>query len=63
MKTAFVVLCGLLVSSILRNMWSFWRVLRPVKKLAARATQLAQGDMNALQQPCGGIGEIENRLV
>ncbi|MDZ4770369.1 MAG: histidine kinase [Chloroflexota bacterium] len=60
MKTAFVVLCGLLVSSILRNMWSFWRVLRPVKKLAARATQLAQGDMNALQQPCGGIGEIED---
>lgn len=58
MKRSFVVLCGLLLSSVLGNIWSFWRVLRPVQKLAARASSLAQGDMSALEQPCGGIREI-----
>ncbi len=58
MKNIFVVFCGLLVSSLLGNLWAFWRVLRPVRKLAARAAQLAQGDMSALEKPCGGIREI-----
>lgn len=58
MKKTWVVLWGLLVGSVLGNIWSFWRVLRPVQNLAARAAHMAQGDMSALEQPCSGIREI-----
>jgi len=58
MKKIWVVMWGLLVGSVLGNLWSFWRVLRPVQNLAARAAHLARGEMSALEQPCGGIREI-----
>ncbi|MDZ4770546.1 MAG: histidine kinase [Chloroflexota bacterium] len=58
MKKIWVGFWGLLIGSLLGNIWSFWRVLRPVQNLVARAAHLAQGDMSALEQPCGGIREI-----
>ncbi len=45
----------LLVTS---NLWLLFRVLRPLQRLAAQATDLSKGHFTAFQQPCGGIGEI-----
>jgi signal transduction histidine kinase/YHS domain-containing protein len=60
MKRFGILFGGLLVGSIAGNLWAFWRVLRPVHRLALSAERLTQGDMTALEQQCGGIGEIAN---
>lgn len=43
----------------LSNLWLYWRVLRPLKSLAARASQIASGDFTALEQTQGGVPEID----
>jgi two-component system sensor histidine kinase UhpB len=58
MKRLIMLFGGLLVGSIAGNLWAFWRVLRPVRRLALSAERLTQGDMTALEQQCGGIHEI-----
>ena len=56
--SAEILLTLALVVSVTLNGWLIWRVLRPVQRLAARAATVAQGDLGALQQPCGGIREV-----
>lgn len=58
MKRLGVLFGGLLAGSVAGNLWVIWRVLRPVRRLAMSAERLAQGDMTALEQQCGGIREI-----
>jgi signal transduction histidine kinase/YHS domain-containing protein len=40
------------------NLWFFFRVLRPVKRLSLQAEHIRKGDFNSLEQRCGGIAEI-----
>lgn len=54
------LLLALLVVSVALNGWLVWRVLRPVRRLAAETAKLAQGDLTALEQPHGGIHEIDH---
>lgn len=39
--------------------WVLIRVLRPLRKLVAQTTEVAQGNLTAFNQPCGGIAELE----
>lgn len=41
------------------NLWFYMRVLRPLRQLAARASQIADGDFTALEQSYGGVSEID----
>lgn len=59
MKRWSVLFGVLLAGSVAANVWGFWRVLRPIRGLSARAERLAQGEMTALEQPCGGIHEMQ----
>lgn len=58
MKRWIALISGVLAGSIVGNVWAYWHVLRPVRKLVARSSRLAQGDMTALEQTCGGIYEV-----
>jgi signal transduction histidine kinase/YHS domain-containing protein len=60
MKRWIALLSALLTGSIIGNIWAVRRVLRPIRNLAAQARQLAQGDMSALEHPCGGIHEVRD---
>lgn len=40
------------------NLWFFFRVLRPLHKLALQAESLTEGHFNSFEQRCGGILEI-----
>lgn len=40
------------------NLWYFLRVLHPLRRLARHAEQIAQGNLDSLEQDCGGIAEI-----
>jgi two-component system sensor histidine kinase UhpB len=54
----FAVCCvvgGLLVAS---HVWFFARVLRPLRRLALQAEQMRGGSLDAFEQNCGGIAEI-----
>lgn len=50
---------GLLALSLGMNVWLVSRVLRPLQRLSARTSKLAQGDLSALEQPCDGVREID----
>ncbi|MEO8397100.1 MAG: sensor histidine kinase, partial [Chloroflexota bacterium] len=50
------LLVVLLVSS---NLWFFFRVLRPLKRLALQTEQIRIGNFSALDQDCGGIPEVD----
>jgi signal transduction histidine kinase/YHS domain-containing protein len=41
------------------NIWLIVRVLRPLQRLSAQAANLAQGNFVSLEQPCGGVPEID----
>ncbi len=41
------------------NLWLYLRVLRPLRRLAQKADQLAQGDFSSLAQPEPGVPEID----
>ncbi len=51
---AVTVLALLLVT----NLWLLYRVLYPLQRLASQTTDVAQGNLLAFNQPCGGIPEI-----
>lgn len=40
------------------NLWFFFRVLRPIRKLSAQANLLTHGEFSSFEQQCGGIPEI-----
>jgi signal transduction histidine kinase/YHS domain-containing protein len=40
------------------NLWFFFRVLRPIRKLSLQAEQLTKGEFNSFERQCGGIPEI-----
>jgi len=50
------LLVVLLVSS---NLWFFFRVLRPLKRLALQTEQIRIGNFSAFDQDCGGIPEVD----
>lgn len=52
-----LALTGLLLL-VAANLWLVFRVLRPLRRLAAQADAVSKGNLNAFQQPCGGIAEI-----
>lgn len=56
---ALMRLGGLLVASLAVNAWLVRRVLAPLRALARKAERLADGELDALEQPCGGVDEIE----
>lgn len=53
-------LCAFLLAMLFAaNTWLVWRVLTPLRRLAAQADRLTQGDFTALEMSCGGIREID----
>lgn len=52
---SFTAIALLLVS----NIWLLYRVLRPLQRLTAQTADLSKGRLNAFQQPCSGIAEIQ----
>ena len=44
---------------LITNIWLIVRVLHPLRRLTNQLVGLTEGDLAALQQPCGGIREIE----
>lgn len=40
------------------NLWFFFRVLRPLRRLSLQAEQIKQGNFDSFEQHCGGIPEI-----
>jgi signal transduction histidine kinase/YHS domain-containing protein len=50
-----IVVITLLVVS---NLWLLYRVLHPLRRLAAQTADLSKGHLTAFQQACGGIDEI-----
>jgi len=56
MKKRILLLWAVLAAS---NLWLYLRVLRPLRRLAQKADQLAQGDFSALAQPEPGAPEID----
>lgn len=58
MNTWFHVGLTALILFAVTNLWLVFRVLRPLQRLASQSTDLANGNLLAFQQPCGGIREI-----
>jgi signal transduction histidine kinase/YHS domain-containing protein len=52
-----VALAGLVLLAA-TNTWLVFRVLKPLRRLAAQADEVSKGNLAAFQQPCGGIPEI-----
>jgi signal transduction histidine kinase/YHS domain-containing protein len=50
---------GLLATLVVTNLWLVVRVLRPLRQLAQQANRVTEGNFAALEQPCGGIREVE----
>lgn len=42
------------------NVLVFLRVLRPLRRLVAQAESITKGNLDALEQPCGGTRELES---
>lgn len=53
-----VLVLLLLALSVAVNIWFWSNVLRPLRKLSLQTSKIAEGDLSALQQPCGGVAEI-----
>ncbi len=47
-----------LVLLLVTNIWLVYRVLNPLHRLASQTIDVAQGNLVAFNQPCGGIQEI-----
>jgi signal transduction histidine kinase/YHS domain-containing protein len=56
----FEIFCTLCILLIASNAWFLWRVMRPLKRLSLQAVDLTTGNLEALEQPCGGIDEIDS---
>lgn len=55
MNKLWVLACA----SLAANVWLVQRVLRPVRRLAADAQRLSEGDLTAFGAACGGIAEVD----
>jgi signal transduction histidine kinase/YHS domain-containing protein len=51
---SLIVIAALVAS----NLWLIYRVLYPIRRLAAQTANLARGEVSAFQETCGGIKEI-----
>lgn len=59
MHHSFFELCFVLgMLLVASHIWFYFRVLRPIHRLAAQAEALTQGHFDALSAKCGGIPEI-----
>ena len=54
-----ILLAVLVVVLLIGNLWLYWRVLRPLRQLAAKANQLAEGNFTALAYTTGELPAIE----
>ena len=52
-------LLGAVTLLAVSNLWLYYRVLCPLRRLAAQTTEIAAGNLAAFQQPCGGVREID----
>lgn len=52
------VVITILALLLVTNIWLIYRVLNPLQRLASQTTDVAQGNLVAFNQPCGGIPEI-----
>ncbi len=52
------VVITILTLLLVTNIWLIYRVLNPLQRLASQTTDVAQGNLVAFNQPCGGIPEI-----
>jgi signal transduction histidine kinase/YHS domain-containing protein len=58
-RRSWAVLGAALAGSLLVNGWGYLRIARPVRRLAAQAARLAQGEMTALEASCGGTRPVQ----
>ncbi len=58
MTSLLILLAVVAVLLLIGNLWFFFRVLRPLQRLAQRAEQIREGNFDSLEQDCGGIAEI-----
>lgn len=58
MNAWFHVVITILALLLITNIWLIYRVLNPLHRLASQTTDVAQGNLMAFNQPCGGISEI-----
>lgn len=57
--THWLAFCILVMTLLIASSaWVIFRVLLPLRRIIRQATALERGDFNALEQPCGGIPEI-----
>ncbi|MCU0475871.1 MAG: YHS domain-containing protein [Anaerolineae bacterium] len=53
--TAIVLSVALFLAS---NAWFYARVLRPIRRLASQFERMERGEFEALDEACGGVGEV-----
>ena len=58
MNSVFLLLFAVALLLLIGNLWFFFRVLRPLRRLALRAAQIREGNFDSLEEDCGGIAEI-----
>lgn len=54
----FCYILGMML--LITNLWMYFRVLRPLQKLAGQAQKLSTGDFQSIELACGGIPEIQS---
>lgn len=54
----FELCCIGIALFVTSNIWFYFRVLRPIRRLSIQADQLSQGNLNSFEQRCSGIPEI-----
>lgn len=54
----FEICCVVGSLFLVSNLWFFFRVLQPIRKLSVQAERLTLGDFNSFEDQCGGIPEI-----
>jgi signal transduction histidine kinase/YHS domain-containing protein len=54
------ICCSFAILLAAGHIWMIMRVVNPIRKLASQAEQLTSGNFEAIDQPCGGIPEIQS---
>ncbi|MGB7340254.1 MAG: histidine kinase [Phototrophicaceae bacterium] len=54
------ICCSFAVILLVSHIWLIVRVVNPIRKLASQAEELTSGNFDAIDQPCGGIPEINS---
>lgn len=54
------ICCSFAVILLVSHIWLIVRIVNPIRKLAQQAEQLSSGNFDAIEEPCGGIPEIQS---